>query len=337
MTFALQRRVTNDLEKMLDWANLPEDQRKRRAYEACRDRDFETLWSLTEAFLSLYGQQGISGERGNTLRTYKSGIKSLLEIWSAVNLLDPPKDAGQLWLRTLEAKLVRKPVKGVAKTAPENERYRLEPITITSLGPKLVAVRTLYKALKWAGATSSEPFANVKLPKDRREASEIRPPYPDEDIEKLLSVALEPRDQVLILLCTHAGLRANEACHVERQHIMPNGKIHVVKAKGGKTRYVIPSKRLLRALEQCKTYGVKTGRILGWSPSRARKRLEQLCLLANVEYRALHAMRHTSGARLYREFGIEGVGAQLGHSDSRSMRRYAKINQQKLLEGVGDW
>lgn len=254
-----------------------------------------------------------------------------------MNLLDPPKDAGQLWLRTLEAKLVKKPVKGVPESAPDDQKYRLEPITITSLGPKLVAVRTLYKALKWAGATTSEPFANVKLLKDRREASEIRPPYADQDIEKLLAVTLEPRDQVLILLCTHAGLRANEACHVERQHIMASGKIHVVKAKGGKTRFVIPSKRLLLALEQCKTYGVKTGRIVGWSPSRARKRLEQLCLLANVEYRALHAMRHTSGARLYREFGIEGVGAQLGHSDTRSMRRYAKINQQKLLEGVGDW
>ena len=46
------------LERTRDLATLPEDELRRLAAEAARDRDAEALWALLEAHLTLHGSAG---------------------------------------------------------------------------------------------------------------------------------------------------------------------------------------------------------------------------------------------------------------------------------------
>ncbi len=46
------------LERTRDLATLSEDELKRLAAEAARDRDAEVLWALLEAHLTLHGSSG---------------------------------------------------------------------------------------------------------------------------------------------------------------------------------------------------------------------------------------------------------------------------------------
>ena len=112
------------------WASLSEEDRRRRAVEAAAARDVDALWSLTEAWLTLYGASGAKVSV-NTPQAYERGVRVLVEAWAGENLLRPSRDAGALWLRGLEA----------------------EGLSPSTLRVRLAAAKALYKALRWAGAT----------------------------------------------------------------------------------------------------------------------------------------------------------------------------------------
>ncbi len=141
------------LERTRDLAIMSEDELRRLAAEAARDRDEEALWAFTEAHLTAHGSAGSRVSR-HTLAAYRRGLKDLLGAWQGENLLRPRRNAGVLWVRELEG--------------------RLKP---ASVGVKLAAAEAFYAALRWSGACKAAPFADVRAVVDKTPAWEKREAY----------------------------------------------------------------------------------------------------------------------------------------------------------------
>jgi integrase/recombinase XerC len=91
------------LQRTRDLATMTEDELRRFASEAARDRDGAALWALTEAHLTLHGSSGFRVSR-HTLSAYRHAVAELPKDWAGENLLRPGRNAGVLWVRELEDK-----------------------------------------------------------------------------------------------------------------------------------------------------------------------------------------------------------------------------------------
>jgi integrase/recombinase XerC len=65
------------------WTELDDGDLKREAARAANERNLETLWSLTEAFMVAHGPSGATVSE-ETLKTYRRGVADLLEAWRLI-------------------------------------------------------------------------------------------------------------------------------------------------------------------------------------------------------------------------------------------------------------
>lgn len=327
----LERFTSTPLSQAESWANLSSEDLRRLSATAVRDRDVEQLWGLTKAYLFLHGAKGARASH-HTLRAYRRGVLDLLEAWQHENLLRPSRDAGVLYIRSLEAT----PLALSGKPA--------EPAT---LQVKLAAARAFYKALRWAGVTNAKPFENVSVAKDPTPAWEKRKPYSQREVERLLELA-EPALCVMVLLGAHAGLRIGEMTELCWEDVDWNNQLILVRSgKGGKAGRVRMSGRLQASLRELrslpdKRYGKRRVRsfVLPWGQGHARKRFRELCAQAGIAYevKGVHGLRHGAGSRYYAQVKDLGrVAAHLRHSDIQTTRIYAKIDEMAIGEDIDDW
>ncbi len=302
------------LERTRDLATLNEDELKRLAAEAARDRDAQALWALTEAHLTLHGSAGSRVSR-HTLEAYRRGLNDLLKAWQGENLLRPRRNAGVLYVRQLEG--------------------RLKP---ASVGVKLAAAKAFYAALRWSSATDTAPFADVRAAVDKTPAWEKRDAYTHTEVHWLERTS-GGYTLYIVLLGAHAGLRVSEMTALKWEDIdLGSATLKVVAGKGGKTARVNLSSTLVEALEQV-PLDKRSGYLL---PARSRiavyKRLEAACRVARVKFKGVHALRHTSGTRLHDETGdLALVADHLRHSSLDTARGYAKANNAQLKKAVAEW
>ena len=302
------------LERTRDLATMSEDELKRLAAEAARDRDAKALWALLEAHLTLHGSAG-SRVSLHTLAAYRRGLNDLLKAWQGENLLRPKRNAGVLYVRELEG--------------------RLKP---ASVGVKLAAAKAFYAALRWSGATDTAPFADVRAAVDKTPAWEKRDAYTRTEVHWLERTS-ESYTLYIVLLGAHAGLRVSEMTALKWEDIdLSSGTLRVVAGKGGKTARVNLSSTLIETLEQV-PLEKRTGYLL---PARSRiavyKRLEAACRVAKVKFKGVHALRHAAGTRLRDETGdLALVADHLRHSSLDTARGYAKASNQQLKRAVGEW
>lgn len=139
MTELVRNQRQNLVERAQTFASMSEDDLKRFAAEACRDRKVAALWELTEAHLTLHGSSG-ARVSSHTLSTYRYGALELLRDWQDENLLRPSRNAGVLWVRELEARHA----------------------AVGTVRSRLSGAKALYAALRWSGATSAAPFTDVR-------------------------------------------------------------------------------------------------------------------------------------------------------------------------------
>lgn len=314
------------LDRAAAWTNLPPDERRRRAVAACHAHDATILWDLTQAWITLHGAAGAMASY-HTRRTYRAGVMALLAFWQSENVLHPSPDAGALWLRHLEA---------AGGHDKEGKPKGLAPATVTV---RLAAARALYSALRWARATTDDPFRDLRAARDPTEPWEKRIPYSPEEIEALLAVAGD-EDRVLVLLGAHAGLRVAECLALTWADVaLPGRTLTVQKGKGGKKRTVALSGSLVRALRHVRPRHA-TGYVLPYrSDWSARHRLATLAEAAEVPYRGVHALRHACGTRLVKEThgDLEAAARLLGHSSIETTRVYAKWSDEGLRKTLGRW
>lgn len=302
------------LQRTRDLAVLGEDELRRFAAEASRDRDVGALWALTEAHLTLHGSAG-SRVSGHTLSAYRYAVGMLLEDWAAENLLRPNRNAGVLWVRDLEG------------------RYKSATVRVYLAGAK-----ALYGALRWSGTTDAAPFADVKVAVDKTPAWEKQEAYTQTEVH-WLERCTDGATFLVILLGAHAGLRVSEMTALRWEHVdLEDGSLRVVAGKGGKTARVYLTPTLAKALEAT-PLEQRTGFVL---PCRSRQsvyeRLEAACKQAKVKFKGVHALRHASGTRLRDETGdLALVADHLRHSSLDTARGYAKADNRQLRRALGEW
>lgn len=295
------------------WTTLNPEERRRRAMLAAQHLDREALWSLTEAHTVLYGAAG-AGLSPRTARAYREGLGKLIDYAgrSGFGFIRPTPDSGALYIRSLEA----------AGLSPASVRVHL------------AAARTMLRALRWAGATTLDPFSDVRPQRDNTAAWDKRQPYTDQEVQNLLKYA-SPRDQALILLCAHGGLRIQEALTLTWEDVDLAASVLVVRqGKGGKARRVHLTGRLVRALDVLP----RPGPIVGGTQAAARQRLKRIAEKCGTTYRGWHAFRHYAGTRLVRQTGsLEHAARHLGHASLETTRVYAKWNDRALPDALADW
>jgi integrase len=304
------------LSRSRHWTDLSEGELRRLAVTACRDQDAETLWALTEAYFTTYGASGAKASR-HTLRSYRQGLRVFLTHAGshAVNLMHPARDLGPSFLRAREA----------AGKSPGTVKL------------ELAAVRLLYRALRWAGATTDDPFSDARPARDATAPWDKRQPYSEDEFQTLLTAAI-PETRALLLLGAHAGLRVSELLALVWSDLDFGSRVVRVRSgKGGKARRAVMSETLAQALRVLGP-GHAEQQLFSISDVAARKRLKVLCLKTGVPYRAVHALRHYSGTKLYRiSHDLEAVARHLGHSTLETTRIYAKWSDESLKNSVGQW
>ena len=314
MTELAKPTASSLLQRTRDLAVLGEEELRRFAAEAARDRDGTALWALTEAHLTLHGSAG-SRVSSHTLSAYRHAVESLLSDWAGENLLRPGRNAGVLWVRELEG------------------RYKSATVRVYLAGAK-----ALYAALRWSGTSDAVPFADVKVAVDKTPAWEKREAYGRTEVD-WLERCTDGTSYLVVLLGAHAGLRVSEMTALHWEHVdLGDGSLRVVAGKGGKTARVYLTPTMAKALEAI-PLEQRTGFVL---PCRSRQsvyeRLEAACKQARVRFKGVHALRHASGTRLKEETGdLALVADHLRHNSMDTARGYAKADHRQLRRALGEW
>jgi len=109
------------------WLRMHTSERRRITMRAAREKDYGTLWSLTEAWLRTFSVAGATIAK-KTIANHRLGVRRLLEAWAQEDLLKPDPDAASFYISQME-------------------RDGLRPGTIQT---RVAAARHLYAALRWA-------------------------------------------------------------------------------------------------------------------------------------------------------------------------------------------
>lgn len=303
----------------VNWDTLTKGERKATVIEALRNRDVDTLWSVTEHNLLLYGRGG-SHTSEHTLRAYRTGVWKFLQFafplgWKRMTEYDVDLTVG--YLRALE-------------------RAGVTPGTINS---RRSAARALYRALRWAGVLHADPFADTPRAQDHEERWSKREAYSREDVAGLMAVA-DPDEQLLILLGAHGALRMSEMVGLTWDRIDLERRTMTITGKGRKTARVHMSGPLHAALSAVPE-GDRTEHVLPWrSAKTVRMLLRALCNLSGVKYqkRQVHGLRHAAATMLLEQTGdLYVVSRHLRHSSISTTEVYAKANPKKLVDAVSNW
>ena len=314
-------KVTKALEQARDFVQSSKLRKKRQAVRACDEYDAEALWELTQSCLLLEGKAGGKISE-HTLMIYRSGLKQFVSDMKALgrNLLKLERADAILWVRSLE-------------NPTEQDK---KPLSSSSIGVRLAAIKNFYVALRSVKTTTIDPFADIKPAPDTTAKHEKRQPYPIEMLETLIAKA-KGEDKLLVLLCGHGGLRVAEALALHWSDIdFDSHQLLVRKGKGGKQRRVLMSVRLEQTLESANQ---EAERIFSYSTTHnARRRLQVLCKECGVPYQGFHSLRHTAGTRHYTQTrDIKATSDFLGHSSMDTTSVYAHYAAKEVHQVVRDW
>lgn len=301
----------DQLAPMRTWANLHPDQRRRDCLRALRDRDTATLQDLLIGYMKLKGQKGTRISPA-TERAYRAAVKVLVDVADrqGLSLAQPGDEFASLFMRALETR------------GQKSSTIRV----------RVSAIKTLYRAARWCGLDIPCPWDTTKVP--YHEDAAIRLPYPEADVRTLLDFP-DVRVRAVLLLGAHAGLRAFEMCALDHGDVdLTLEQLTVRHGKGNKAR-VVPMTRELTAVMRDLIAARPSGTLLWASYHHLRDRMVEVCTLMKVEYRGLHALRHTAGTELYRATGdLYVTAALLGHKDIKTTQVYAHMSQAHLRDAL---
>lgn len=303
----------------VNWDTLTKAERKAAVIEALRTRDVDTLWSVTEHNLRLYGRGG-AHTSPHTLRAYRTGVWKFLQFafplgWKRMTEHDTDLTIG--YLRALE-------------------RTGLTPGTINS---RRSAARALYRALRWAAVLHADPFADTPRAQDHEEKWMKREAYTRQEVTDLMAVA-DPDEQLLILLGAHGALRISEMTGLTWERVDLERRVMTITGKGRKTARVHLSGPLHAALAAVPEPD-RSGYVLPWrNPKTMRMLLRALCNLSGAKYqkRQVHGLRHAAATMLLEQTGdLYVVSRHLRHSSISTTETYAKANPKKLVDAIANW
>jgi len=164
------------------------------------------------------------------------------------------------------------------------------------------------------------------------------------ELERLFTVGCpHPKHRAFLMTVYGAGLRLNEACHLQLQHIdRGRMQIRVEQGKGRKDRYTLLSPKLLAELErywQCFRPAHWLFPASGDVQAPMVDRVGQKIFYRAVERAGvarkggIHSLRHSFATHLL-EAGVEITVVQrlLGHTSLSTTANYLHVRQERLAQ-----
>jgi integrase len=203
----------------------------------------------------------------------------------------------------------------------------------------LAVLRSFYKWCQIWEHRESDPSIRLKAP---RTSAGLPQPTSRAELDRLLEhVADDPPMRRAVLLGAWAGLRREEAARLDWRNVDPDTRRARVKGKGGKTRSVTFSARLLAELGHNPGSGnVVTGVERGWAPDTLGRKVNAAMAAAGVPG-TYHKLRHRYGSVAYqRTRDPKALAEQMGHASvSTTMSFYAAAADdaaQAIADAVSD-
>lgn len=330
----LERYRAEAIARTRAWLHASSAERKRWAAEAVATRDGKALWEMFEAYLER------SGVSSHTLRSYRYGLRVLLEAFESVDLLRAGPGDAERFLYDL-----RHPGHGISPAA-------------STVRQRMSVASAFYAALRWSGVTQADPFRDVPRPKpadrveDRLRGKAVR----ERELEALLWRVRDPDTvevelEVVLLLGAHAGLRASEMLALCWGDVdTAQFEVVVRRGKGGRSRTVQMSRALCSALVMWRRVRGAVGEgdrvLLVGSQRGLYGKLERLWERTFEDWTreegrrefagvGVHGLRHYAGVRLAEESGdLRVVRDHLGHVSVQTTEGYASSASGVL---VRDW
>ena len=307
------------LRHVLSITNLTDQALRVRAVRAATEYDLADLLLITRAYMAA-GSRNRAHTSDRTLTAYLLSTR-LYVTWAhenGVTILRPARRDASRYVSWLQ-------------TRPTRDSHHSRPLSPASIASYVSGERVLYRALRWAEATESDPFRDTVIPSDPTPGIVKNPPYGAE-IDVVLK-SCQPRERALLLLCAHTGLRISEALAVRVSDI--SDRQLLVRGKGRKLRRVPLGKRVREALNKLEP--LEGGRYFEWKYATAAYRMKRAFRYAGLEdsWRGFHAARKYSGTRLYEATqDFTRVGVFLGHASVNTTRRYVVVKDHDVRKEV---
>ena len=200
----------------------------------------------------------------------------------------------------------------------------------------LAAIRSFYRWAIWAGKATSDPTADLPVPKWRK--GRPRPISEPALVTAILNAP--PRIRPWLILASLAGLRACEIAGLRREDILDGPRVMIVRGKGRKERVVPISAQVWAELVDA---GMPSS---GWmflrydgkaGPNTAHKvsGLTNAYLRSIKIMETLHQLRHRFGTQTYaatRDLRI--VQELMGHQDPATTALYADFSRAESITTV---
>jgi site-specific recombinase XerD len=199
-------------------------------------------------------------------------------------------------------------------------------------------IRAFYRWARTKGYVTEDPSAMLTLPMVPRH---LPRPIEETDLATALRAA-RPKMAAMLVLASHAGLRAVEIAGLEWSdlHREPSGAtyLHIRKGKGGKERTVEVGQTVVEALQ---AHGIKRrgpvflGADAAPMEARSVSRSANRFLHMHGVDATLHQLRHRYGTVAYQlSQDLRMVQQQMGHASPQTTAGYTRVHGQAAARMV---
>lgn len=198
----------------------------------------------------------------------------------------------------------------------------------TSRANDLAVLRSFYRWCAIWEHRADDPTVRLRPPK---QAAGSPKPTTRSELDAILEYVEQLDDRELghqlrraVLLGAWAGLRREEAAGLSWPNIDVDSRTARVTGKGGKTRSVSFSAKLIAEIGDDTGGNVVTGKMRGWGPDTFGRKVNAAIKLAGVDG-TFHKLRHRYGSVAYqRTKDPKALAEQMGHASvSTTMTFYA--------------
>lgn len=216
----------------------------------------------------------------------------------------------------------------------------------STVNTALSSLKVFFGWLKSAGEIADNPVEGVKAVAEERAAPKWLNRNQQAALMRAVKESGNARDEAIVSLMLHAGLRVSEVCALEREDIQiseRSGKVTIRKGKGNKYREVPLNKTVRKVLSQWLEKNPE-GPLF---PNRYGKPITErgiYGIIAEHAYRAKledvmpHTLRHTFCKNAV-DAGVplDRVAMMAGHSSLDVTKRYTTPSMADLQEEAEKW